>query len=81
MSHGEDKLRYLEKISWGGGGGGGGGQQFDERKNNKRKESKNNKRKEKEKKKQSCPKIFTVFRRPEFGSPRIKVGLFKESYE
>ena len=76
MSHGEDKLRYLEKISLG-----GGGQLFDERKNNKRKESKNNKRKGKEKKKQSCPKIFTVFRRSEFGSPRIKVGLLNESYE
>ena len=80
MSHGEDKLRYLEKISLGGGGGGGGGQ-FDERKNNKRKESKNNKRKGKAKKKQSCPKNFTVFRRLEFGSPRIKVGLLNESYE
>ena len=75
MSHGEDKLRYLEKISLGGVGD-----------NNSMKEKiiKGNRAKiirEKErKKKQICPKIFTVFRRPKFGSPRIKVGLLDESY-
>ena len=39
-------------------------------------------RKKKEnRKKQSCPIFLTVFRRLEFGSPRIKVGLLYKSYE
>ena len=36
---------------------------------------------ERKKKKQSCPHFFTVFRPPEFGNPRSKVGLLDKSYE
>ena len=49
-----------------------------ERERNKREKKKRKKKKEK---KQSCPIFFTVFRRLEFDSPRVKVGLLDESYE
>ena len=70
--HGENIL--------GGGGGGGGNNSSMKEKIIKGKRAKIIREKER-KKKQSCPKIFTVFRWPEFGSPRIKVGLLNESYE
>ena len=44
-----------------------------ERRNKRGVEKEEEKRKKKQK--QSYPIFFTVFRRPEFSSPRIKVGL------
>ena len=69
---------------------GGGNQQFVgeqkekhyKRKRNEEQRVRGERRREKEKKKKpSCLNFFAVFRRQEFSSPRIKVGLLDESCE
>ena len=67
-----------------GGGARGGNQQFVGERAKKKKLIKGNQGGTREmggETKESCPQSFTVFRRPEFGSLGIKVGLLDESYE